>query len=105
MKDNDTPLWVVMIACILGLALIAFMVAARSIPESEKPEILIIRMATVDNFDGYPIHLLDYMVGGIATNASFHPYEMDLYRETMAYLKRSGRLRYASPMIEPLGGE
>lgn len=94
-----------------ALCLVAFsilfgsLIIARSIPESEKPEILILREGTGRNWNGDKIILLDYKVGGITTNETFHPYEMDLYRETIAHLKRSGRLRYASPMIEPLGGE
>lgn len=91
--------------CLLAIAIISgSLIIARSIPEHERPEILIIREHMGMGFDGH-IMMLDYSVGGIATNETFHPHEMDLYRSVIAHLKRSGRLRYASPMIEPMGGD
>lgn len=66
-----------------------------------RPEILIIRETTESHY-GETVLIVDYMVGGIATNAIFYPYQMDEYQAVMGHLKRSGRLRYASPMMEPL---
>lgn len=70
-------------------------------PKFNRPEILIIRETTESHY-GEKVLILDYMVGGIATNAIFYHYQMDEYARVMEYLNRIGRLRYASPMITPL---
>ena len=70
-------------------------------PRLNRPEILIIRETTESQY-GETILIVDYMVGGIATNAIFYPYQMNEYDAVMKHLKRSGRLRYATPMMEPL---
>ena len=70
-------------------------------PRLNRPEILIIRETTESHY-GEQVLIVDYMVGGIATNAVFYPYQMDEYQAVMGHLKRSGRLRYATSMMEPL---
>jgi len=65
------------------------------------PEILILRETTETEY-GRQVLILDYMVGGIATNATFRPHQMNEYKAVLAHLKRSGRLRYATPLLEPL---
>lgn len=88
----------VVLGIIIGAA-IAF------IPKNKEPivlpEILIIRETTESEF-GRQVLILDYMVGGIATNATFRPHQMNEYKAVIAHLKRSGRLRYATPLLEPL---
>ena len=99
---------------IAGILIIIFMFAALFMvenpdwrptfeppPRLNRPEILIIRETTESHY-GEQVLIVDYMVGGIATNAIFSPYQMDEYQAVMGHLKRSGRLRYASPMVEPL---
>ena len=102
MRKKEYPLIPTLLVILIFTVIFSSIGIARSIPEHEKPEILILRKETVAGWDGQPTLLLDYMVGGILVPANYHPYEMDLYRETIAHLKRSGRVRYASPMVEPL---
>ena len=99
---------------IAGILIIIFMFAALFMvenpdwrptfeppPRLNRPEILIIRETTESHY-GEQVLIVDYMVGGIATNAIFSPYQMDEYQAVMGHLKRSGRLRYATSMMEPL---
>jgi hypothetical protein len=57
-----------------------------------KPEILIKSETFVKNLEGQTVLLVDYMVGGMATNATFTEDQMDEYQRVMAYLKRIGRV-------------
>lgn len=70
-------------------------------PRLNRPEILIIRETTESHY-GEQVLIVDYMVGGISTNAIFYPHQMNEYEEVMKHLKRSGRLRYATSFLEPL---
>ena len=71
-------------------------------PRLNRPEILIIRETTESHY-GEPVLIVDYMVGGIATNAIFYPHQMNEYDAVMKHLKRSGRLRYATNFLVPVG--
>ena len=98
MTAKDTAFIKVLLAFIY-IALVCILFYRPNEPAT--PEILIIRETTESHY-GEQVLIVDYMVGGIATNAIFYPYQMDEYQAVMGHLKRSGRLRYASPMMEPL---
>ena len=100
---------------IAGILIIIFMFAALFMvenpdwrptfeppPRLNRPEILIIRETTESQY-GETVLIVDYMVGGIATNAIFYPHQMNEYDAVMKHLKRSGRLRYATNFLVPVG--
>jgi len=60
---------------------------------SGRPEILILSETFVTNWEGRVVLLVDYTVGGIATNAVFREEQMQKYNELMKHLELTGRVR------------
>ena len=74
----------------MGIFIGAFINQARC--GSYQPEILITGEKFVTAWDGRTVLLLDYTVGGIATNATFTENQMVKYIALIGHLERSGRL-------------
>ena len=63
------------------------------VASDQKPEILILSETFVSNWEGRTVLLVDYTVGGIATNATFRESQMDRYNALMDHLEKTGRVR------------
>ena len=59
---------------------------------SPKPEILIVSESFIVDYAGNTILLVDYTVGGIATNATYRENQMEKYYLQMQMLERIGRV-------------
>ncbi len=74
---------------IIGLVFVAsvFRVSAST----ARPEVFILREYVVETDKG-PALLVDYTIGGMASNAFFYDNEMDTYLAFKEMLKREGRI-------------
>jgi hypothetical protein len=59
---------------------------------NNRPEILILSETFVSNWEGRTVLLVDYTVGGIATNATFYEHQMQKYNALMKHLQLTGRV-------------
>jgi hypothetical protein len=59
---------------------------------NRSPEILILSETFVTNWEGRTVLLVDYTVGGIATNATFYEHQMQKYNALMKHLQLTGRV-------------
>ncbi len=80
---------VALLIVIIGLG---FWTISR-VANDQKPEILILSETFVTNWEGRTVLLVDYTVGGIATNATFYDHQMQKYNALMKHLELTGRVR------------
>jgi hypothetical protein len=102
MTKHDANLLLAGVPLVMFFAiLLTITVVAVVIPQPDRPDILILLEETVTGYNGLPVLLVDYMVGGIAMNATFTPYQMNEYWALIEHLKATGRVRYALPRYVP----
>jgi len=86
--------WFFGLGLLIGVLLIGgFKITQEVVRESVRPEILILSETFVTNWEGQTILLVDYTVGGIATNAMFRDHQMEKYNALMDHLERTGRVK------------
>jgi hypothetical protein len=102
MTKHDANLLMAGVPLVLLVTILIVLVLVSIVTsEPTRPDILILREETVTGYNGQSVLLVDYMVGGIATNASFRDNQWNEYWALIEHLKATGRVKYALPRYVP----